>query len=649
MGPAALRAALPRTWGPLIARFGSPNEVQRAAAGPILAGEDVLLVAPTASGKTEAVIAPLAERWCDGEVARVLLVSPTRALANDLARRLREPLAEAGIGLGRWTGDRHDGGRLHEVTVLTPEALDARLARGRRLLRGARALVLDELHVLDGTARGDQVRVLVRRLAHGQDLQVVAAGATVPDPAGLAGRFLRRARIVEVGTRRPIRARIEEAAGADGVAGALARAVGDGFRKVLLFAPSRTEVEALAAALRSRPPFGDAVWAHHGSLARGERLRVEEAFLARPLACCVATSTLEWGVDIGDVDLVALLGAPADVASLAQRAGRGGRRGPTNPLLALARSPFEARVFRAMLEAWARGDLLAAPPAFRPGVLVQQAISLIHELPGGVVTAAALAARLPEDLASAWPEPRLEAVLACAAARGWLEGRGRYHLGPRAEGRWERGLLHGNLAERRGIEVRDVLTGDLLGEVSRLGTGGLGLGGAGREVVVADGVRAVVRRGGTGRGATFGGGPGPLTSPALARRLCEAAGLPVPCRWGSAPVALFHGLGTAGGALLGAALGVAGCPVVRAGPLAAGTAALPRTWPGREAVRRALDRHHARLARGLAMGAFHASLPEAEQRAAVALVADAGAVEAWLETGVPPEAEAAWAEAAAWW
>lgn len=649
LAPAALRTALPRTWGPLLARFGTPNEVQRSAAGPLLEGKDVLLVAPTASGKTEAVVAPLAERWCDGQAARVLLVSPTRALANDLARRLREPLAAAGIGLGRWTGDRHDGGRLHEVTVLTPEALDARLSRSRRLLLPARALVLDELHVLDNTSRGDQMRLLVRRLAHGQALQVVASSATVSDPDGLASRYLCDPCVVTVGARRSIRARIEETGGADGIASALARAVRAGFRKVLLFAPSRVEAESLASALRTRPPFGGAVFVHHGSLARQERLRVEEAFLTRPVACCVATSTLEWGVDIGDVDLVALLGPPADVASLGQRAGRGGRRGVVNPLLAFARSPFEARIFRVMLEAWSRGDLLPAPSVFRPGVLVQQAVSLLHELPGGVVTAGDLAARLPADLKAAWPVERVEAVLAQATARGWLEGRGRYHLGARGEARWDRGLLHGNLAERRGIEVRDLWTGDVLGEVARLGTGGLGLAGTDRQVVVTDGARAVVRRGTGASGASFGGGPRPLVSPDLARRICESVGISLPSCLGLRPAAVFHGLGTAAGGLLAAALETAGCRTVRAGPLAVWVADLPRLWPGREAVARGLARHHVRLARGMEMGCFHTALPPAEQRAAVAEVAGAGAVEAFLEAGPPPESDAPDAEAAAWW
>ena len=658
MNPAWIRARLPRTYGALLARHGTPNEVQCAAAVPILAGRDVLLCAPTASGKTEAYLAPLCEvhcRWGDDahKRPRLLLVSPTRALANDLYRRIRGPLATVGIPVGRWTGDYHDGGRLQEVTVLTPEGLDARLSRSRDALRSVRAVVLDELHVLDGSARGDQLRVLLQRLRQGQPVQAVAASATVPQVGEMAARYLGQASLVEVGDPRSIRARIVEVSGPEGVAQELRREVERGFRKVLAFVNSREDAEVYARKLRGRPPFGDAVFAHHGSLARGQRLRVEGQFLSRPVGLCVATSTLELGIDIGDIDLVALLGAPPDVASLVQRAGRGGRKTAVNPVLALARSPMEAALMRVMLRARSAGEYLAAPYAFRPGVLVQQAVSLLHENPGRWVSAAALRVRLPSVLQDEWSEARLDKVLQAASRAGWLAPAGsRWVLGEKGERLWGLGRLHANLESRRLVDVRDALTGDSIGEVAQAAGGGIGLSGQGRRVITLEDGRAVTAVDGSGGLADFGAGARAPTSRALAESLLQALEIPRPSQAVVARgIGLYHGLGTAGGALLAGALKVARARVVRSGPLALVLADLPAAWPGAAAVSRALSRFHSGMARALAMGAYHRQLPEDEQRAAVAALAEQAAVAQFLgrcAAGEIPEAIGEHLEEVAW-
>jgi len=664
MEPAALRLALPRTWGALLARHGGANAVQRAAAGPLLAGRDVLITAPTASGKTEAYLAPLCERLfppgaagesggvgaTDGS-ARLLIVSPTRALANDLFRRIAPPLAQVGIGCGRWTGDHHDAQRLHPVTVLTPESLDSRLARDRGALVGVRAVVLDELHALDRTVRGDQLRLLLGRLRRGGPVQVAAASATVADPAAMAGRYLCDPVLVGMGERRVVRARIVEAEGPQALRVELAREVARGFRKVLAFCRSREEVEVHARHLRGRPPFGGAVFAHHADIARGQRLSTEQQLLARPVALCLATSTLELGLDIGDVDLVVLVGPPPSVASLQQRAGRGGRRGRCNALLCLSAGPWQARVFRTLLEAQAAGEMLEDPYFFRPSVLIQQALSLLHENPGRWVDAAALRRRLPPDVAGAWPEARVGAVLDAAAGARWLQGPGpRYVLGERGERPWERGSLHANLAEDRALEVRDALTGDHVGAVRALDIPAVGLGGQARRVIAVEEGRVVTVPGAGPDLATFGRGSRAPVSAALAGRLMDSLGFSRPVLLRGRHLALLHGLGSAGGALLGAVFRTVGLKPVRAGPLALILDGEPTEWPGPERVIPALRAHHRDLGRRLALGRFHRDLPTEEQIAAVEAASHAPAVAACL-TAVPlPSLEAEpLLEEAAWW
>jgi ATP-dependent helicase Lhr and Lhr-like helicase len=664
--PHSYREALPRTYGALVAHHGSPNPVQLEAAAPLLDGRDVFIGSATASGKTIAYTAPLAELHCRGgdEPARVVVVSPTRALVNDLARRLGERLAGVGIEVGRWTGDHHDGGRLHGITVMTPEGLDSRLSRAPADLAGVRALVLDELHVLDGTARGDHLRILVQRLrverrpprgSHPGDgpppLQVVAASATVPDPTRMAGRYLRDPEIVTAGDRRAVRARIvhgRDVATIRDTLGELARA---GARKVLVFCNARSEVEHLAHELAGRPPFGHAVFAHHGSLARTARLQTERRFGRAPTAVCFATSTLELGIDIGDVDLVALTAVPPDVASLLQRTGRGGRRTTVNHVVCFAASPFERSVYRTLLTSQKQGRWLEGPVTFRPGVLVQQAVSIVQSRPSRTVDGGAVRRRLPPDLAREWPVARLDRVLAQVGEAGWLErvatreGLGVYRLGERGEQGWHRGQLHANIPERFELQVTDALTGDEVGRVGRPGRE-LALGGKGRQQLRREGRRVVTRASNEPASARFRAGPPAATPPSMARALLEGAGIPVPCRvkQGRTEV-LFHGLGTAGGPVLAEALRQAGafrtgtCSLLSAGRLALVVEGElpPDRWPDREATAEALAAIHDELAGRLQMGPHHANLPPDERRQAVEEVAEVDVVQELLARGLPEQ------------
>ena len=146
----AARQKLPNSWNAFFARFGSLRQVQLLAIPRVLAGENLLVSAPTAGGKTEAVIAPLCEqivtqRWSD---LSVLLIVPTRALVNDLYQRLAVPCDQMKVRLGRKTSDHAISESLTEqLLVTTPESAESLLTFRREALASVRAVVLDEIHL----------------------------------------------------------------------------------------------------------------------------------------------------------------------------------------------------------------------------------------------------------------------------------------------------------------------------------------------------------------------------------------------------------------------------------------------------------------------------------------------------------------------
>ena len=213
--------------------FGSFRElrdIQRRAIPPIRSGRDVLVTSATASGKTEAILAPLVARTLKqvpggAPRVRILLIAPTRALVNDLTARIEGTLNRLGITCGRQTSDCRDKYKSPFVLVTTPESFDSMIVRDCRLeggaivdhlLAGVIGVFVDEAHLFDGTARGDQLSWLLgrlrrlRRLAKVWEtrsascsLQICAGTATVDDPADLARRLVGpKAEIVRVeGTR----------------------------------------------------------------------------------------------------------------------------------------------------------------------------------------------------------------------------------------------------------------------------------------------------------------------------------------------------------------------------------------------------------------------------------------------------------------
>lgn len=340
--------------------------VQERAAGPILEGAaDVIISAPTAGGKTEAAFLPIASRLAESELTSVgcLCVSPLKALINDQADRLTPLFDRVGLPLTPWHGDVAQGRKrklLRDragVLLITPESLEALFVlRGSQipqLLRDLRYVVVDELHSFVGAERGRQLQSLLNRveLAIRRRVPRIALSATLGD-MGLAAEALRPGYAADVvlieGERdgrelrmqlRGYKARPPEtraSAGSEDLAeGDDRRLARDLFEAVrgtdnLVFANSRGRVEELTDQLRQlsdaeRVP--NEFFAHHGNLSREIREEAEQRVkdASRPTSV-VCTSTLELGIDIGNVTSIAQVGSPPSVAALRQRLGRSGRQ-----------------------------------------------------------------------------------------------------------------------------------------------------------------------------------------------------------------------------------------------------------------------------------------------------------------------------------
>ncbi len=465
---------LPHAWPAFFARFGRLTPVQRATIPAVLGGESVLVVAATASGKTEAACAPLVERFIGRRSPwTILYLSPTRALVNDLDARLRSPLDALHLRVERRTGDYHaELTTPPHVLLTTPESFDSILCRHRRpgdghVLDGVVAVVLDEIHLLHGTARGEQVRWLLERLrrrlaqAGVRPPQVVALSATVPDPEAVREAFLPGGAIISVPGGREIVAMTPASASARVEDALLAYLAGRRDKeKILVFCNARRRVDTLTAALRAPlAARGYTAWAHHGSLDRREREQAETEAKEGTGLVIVATSTLEIGIDIGDIDLVVLDGPPPDLSALLQRIGRGNRRTGTTRVLACAETPVEALVQSAMIEAARDGWLGPAQRGPQHAVARQQLASVIFAAAKVATPHAAL-----QDLLDTRAAPVVaRTLLPALIANGELyEDRSGVSLGQEWRDRAATGSIHTNIEATAGMTVVDEESGAVI-------------------------------------------------------------------------------------------------------------------------------------------------------------------------------------------
>lgn len=366
--------------------------LQSEAIGPILAGEHVLALAPTAGGKTEAAVLPLlskiaTEGW---RGLSVLYVCPLRALLNNLHPRLERYAEFVGLRVGLWHGDVGAGARNRiiadppEILLTTPESLEAVLMSTRRdhveFFSGVRTVVVDEVHSFGGDDRGWHLLAVLERISAlvGRDLQRIGLSATVGEPERLL-RWL-------VGSSTGPSRVVSPVSGFDLVApevtldhvGSLANAATvisqlHAGEKRLVFCDSRARVEELSVELRN---LGINTFVSHSSLALDERRRAEEAFSQASNCVIVSTSTLELGIDVGDLDRVIQIDSPTTVAGFLQRLGRTGRRQGTvrNALFLTTKPELELVRAAGLLSLWSSGyvEPVEGPP--KPFHLLAQQI-----------------------------------------------------------------------------------------------------------------------------------------------------------------------------------------------------------------------------------------------------------------------------------
>lgn len=474
-----LARQLRRSWDPFFGRFGRLTSVQRATIPAILAGESVLVCAPTAAGKTEAACAPLVEqRVGRSEAWTVLYISPTRALVNDLHARLCGPVEQLGLRIARRTGDHRDVlNNSPHVLITTPESFDSLLCRGRRegghVLSHVDAVVLDEIHLLHASARGEQIRWLLERLrrlrqyaraqgwTHSQSVQIVALSATVSDPEGVRSAYLPEGRLIHLAGGREIETVVPDC-NSPSVETALPAYVDTLVtpEKILVFSNARRRVDDLA--MRMRPALEArryVVRAHHGSLAQGQRESTEVAAKSEQAIVLFATSTLEIGIDIGDIDLVVLDGPAPDVPALLQRIGRGNRRTQRTRVMACAGSLAEVLIQSAMLTAARDSYLGPSERGTYYAVIRQQLASYIFQAP----RTSRLRGNLENLVASCAPELEPVSLIRHLISTGELQAdAGGVGLGPGWTDATAKGDIHSNIEARGGNSVVDESSGDTL-------------------------------------------------------------------------------------------------------------------------------------------------------------------------------------------
>lgn len=374
-------------------RFPQLREAQKAAIEPLLSGRNVVLSSGTGSGKTEAVMAPLVSKyWQQAAKADnlfLLYIAPTKALVNDLENRLHPPLTSLGLRIGVRHGDRDDlrSGPVPHVLITTPESLDVILFRKDSALQSLRAVVIDEVHLLYNTQRGLQLSILLNRLRKilPNELQLAAHSATVGDLSHIRDFLMGTgtdADLLVFSAARSIDAQIRHMKNT-GQLLLLVRKLTEGRNsKLLVFANSRRECERLAGALQEDESLRHFVFAHYSSLSPEVRVDTEQKFSSMGTAICIATNTLELGIDIGDIDVVLLWGVPIGVESFLQRIGRGNRRSNKTNVICLipdnsSAVAIDALRFAALLDAASKGELPVREPYDLFGAVAQQCMSVI--------------------------------------------------------------------------------------------------------------------------------------------------------------------------------------------------------------------------------------------------------------------------------
>lgn len=358
---------------------------QLAAIPAIHAGSHCLLLAPTAGGKTEAAAIPILSRMLmeSWPGTSVLYICPIKALLNNLEHRLSHYAGLVGRTVEVWHGDVSQSRKnkalkaAPDILLTTPESLEAMLISVRvdrpRWFGNLRAVIVDELHAFAADDRGWHMRSVLQRLDHylEQPLQRIGLSATVSNPSELLEWF------APVGERRVVGSAsvstdadvtIDYVGTLENAATVISRLHRG--EKRLVFCDSRSSAEQLSSMLRAKEVR---TFVSHASLSASERRLAEAAFGEEKDCVIVATSTLELGIDVGDLDRVIQIDSPSTVSSFLQRMGRTGRRADSRRnCLFLTTNQDAFLLALGITHRWSQAWVEAARPPEEPWPIVAQ-------------------------------------------------------------------------------------------------------------------------------------------------------------------------------------------------------------------------------------------------------------------------------------
>ncbi|MCD6177488.1 MAG: DEAD/DEAH box helicase [Candidatus Cloacimonetes bacterium] len=452
---------LKRTWITFFGRYGKLLSIQSKTIPIVLDGKNAIIISAAASGKTEAIVAPLIERHLEenwGNLA-ILYISPTRALVNDIYYRLKDQMNELSISLSLKTGDRpqFNPEKPPNFLITTPESLDSLLCRHLSSFRNIKAVVLDEIHLLDNTHRGDQLLILLRRLEHiaETNFNVYALSATIADPKSIGNRYLKKFETVKTSGKREIEYTLVKSLGE-----VFNYARKEKLNKLLIFCNKRASVET--ASIECKRLWGNnKVVTHHGSLSKSVREEAESFMKESQYGACIATMTLEIGIDIGNIDAVVLVDVPWSISSLLQRIGRGNRRTQKCRVFAISNSEKEKLIFEQMFKAAIEGHLEHVEYSSDLSVVVQQIFSSLYANPNGLENNYFV--KLFNEFCS---ESELKDILNHLVDKEWIEKRyERWYATTKLMNQGEIGRIHSNIPPTKALKVVDIRSKKTIGEV----------------------------------------------------------------------------------------------------------------------------------------------------------------------------------------
>ncbi len=438
---------------------------QLAAIAPIHAGSHCLLLAPTAGGKTEAAAIPLLSRMLQESWpgTSILYICPIKALLNNLEHRLTHYAGLVGRTVEVWHGDVSQSRKKKalreppDILLTTPESIEAMLISVRvdrpSWFGNLRAVVVDELHAFASDDRGWHMRSVLQRLEHylPHPLQRIGLSATVSNPEELLDWFApvgKRCVVGSAAVSTEADVTIDHVGNLENAATVISRLHRG--EKRLVFCDSRSSAEQLGSMLRAKDIR---TFVSHASLSAAERRQSETAFGEEKDCVIVATSTLELGIDVGDLDRVIQIDSPSTVSSFLQRMGRSGRRsGSLRSCLFLTTNQEAFMLALGVTHLWSQAWVEAARPPDMPWPIAGQQI-LVATLERGewpVTEVICLLTRCFPEL----PPEGLKTLIDHMIEQAYLDfAEGLVRIGPRTEREFGRGHYRDLLASFSGAQL----------------------------------------------------------------------------------------------------------------------------------------------------------------------------------------------------